>query len=62
MNEENISNREKLLNLLEECVLDYKEVLEEMVRYFGEWEINKFCVEGFGGKISNLFEDEEDEE
>lgn len=52
----------KLLELMDEEQLTHKAVIEELLSYLSSDEIKKFCQEGFGGEINDLFTEEEEEE
>ena len=46
----------KLLDLIEEGALSYESILKEMLKYFSEDEIKRFCLDGFAGELEHLFE------
>jgi len=52
----------RLLELLEEEVLTWKGVVQEMCCFLSEDKIKEFCLEGFGGelRVDGLFKELED--
>ena len=54
----------KLSELLDGGLLDYKEVLQELLCYIGEDEVKDFIFNGFGGELKTWceFQQLEDEE
>lgn len=47
----------KLGELMDEGLLDSTQVVEEMMKFFSEDDIQDFCENSFGGEISGYFED-----
>jgi len=45
----------KLLELIDEGILSYEQIIKELMCYLSEAEIKEFCLEGFAGEISELF-------
>lgn len=45
----------KLLELIDESVLSYEQIVKEFMCYLSEAEVKEFCLEGFAGEISDLF-------
>ena len=50
----------KLIELVEEGFLSYKQIFDELMRYLSEDEIKRFCLEGFAREIADLFKDLEE--
>ena len=49
----------KLLDLLEDGVLSYEQVLDELLHFLSEDDIKDFCLNSFGGE--GIFTDEDEE-
>ena len=47
----------KLIELCEEGILTKKQIFDELMSYLSEDEIKEFCLNSFGGEISELFEE-----
>ena len=51
----------KLRELCDEGVLSYENIFNEFMCYLSEDEVKTFCLEGFGGELTELFNDDKEE-